>query len=101
VLVTKLGRVCYDLVNVKTIVIIMQPVQLKTDRINAVLFDKDGTLVDYHASWAPINRASAVFAERRVGRGNAALPGRQLAGGWKRCGDIGGLGGRGQSVQCG
>jgi phosphoglycolate phosphatase len=30
--------------------------------INALLFDKDGTLLDYHASWAPINRASAAFA---------------------------------------
>jgi phosphoglycolate phosphatase len=31
-------------------------------RIKGVLFDKDGTLVDYHRSWASINRAAAAFA---------------------------------------
>jgi phosphoglycolate phosphatase len=30
--------------------------------ITAVLFDKDGTLLDYHATWAPVNVQSAAFA---------------------------------------
>ncbi|MBO0663148.1 HAD family hydrolase [Jiella sp. MQZ9-1] len=32
------------------------------DPILGVLFDKDGTLVDYSATWAPINVAAACFA---------------------------------------
>ena len=30
----------------------------------AILFDKDGTLLDYWASWGPINRAAAKLASR-------------------------------------
>lgn len=30
--------------------------------ISAVLFDKDGTLLDYHRSWGPINRRAAMIA---------------------------------------
>lgn len=32
--------------------------------IRGVLFDKDGTLVDYDKTWAPINRQAAVLAAR-------------------------------------
>lgn len=42
--------------------------------IKAVLFDKDGTLIDYHLSWGPINRRSADFAAG----GDAALARRLL-----------------------
>jgi phosphoglycolate phosphatase len=31
-------------------------------KIRAVLFDKDGTLLDFDKSWAPINRSTAVWA---------------------------------------
>lgn len=31
-------------------------------KIQGILFDKDGTLLDYHKSWAPINRDAATFA---------------------------------------
>jgi phosphoglycolate phosphatase len=31
-------------------------------RITAILFDKDGTLLDYHATWAPVNDLAAGFA---------------------------------------
>lgn len=31
-------------------------------RIRGLLFDKDGTLIDYHATWMPLNRAIAEFA---------------------------------------
>lgn len=30
----------------------------------AILFDKDGTLLDYWASWSPVNRAAAMLAAR-------------------------------------
>lgn len=30
--------------------------------IKAVLFDKDGTLLDYHRTWAPVNRRAAAYA---------------------------------------
>lgn len=30
--------------------------------LKAVLFDKDGTLIDYHQSWGPINRAAIALA---------------------------------------
>ncbi|RFC61781.1 HAD family hydrolase [Fulvimarina endophytica] len=30
--------------------------------IRAILFDKDGTLLDYHRSWGPINRRAALLA---------------------------------------
>jgi phosphoglycolate phosphatase len=33
-----------------------------TMRIRGLLFDKDGTLLDYHASWMPLNWAVATFA---------------------------------------
>lgn len=32
------------------------------DTIKGVLFDKDGTLLDYHRTWSPINRAAAALA---------------------------------------
>ncbi len=32
------------------------------DAIQAVLFDKDGTLIDYHKSWEPTNRRAAALA---------------------------------------
>ena len=31
-------------------------------QIRGLLFDKDGTLLDYHASWMPLNWAVAIFA---------------------------------------
>src|SRR5258705_3261920 len=31
-------------------------------RIAAILFDKDGTLLDYHLSWQPINKRAALWA---------------------------------------
>lgn len=43
--------------------------------IRGLLFDKDGTLIDYHASWMPLNREIAVFAAH----GDAALADRLLA----------------------
>jgi phosphoglycolate phosphatase len=33
--------------------------------ITAILFDKDGTLLDYQRSWAPINRRAAMIAAKR------------------------------------
>lgn len=49
--------------------------------IRAILFDKDGTLLDYHATWMPVNRAAACV----VADGDAALAERLLvAGGWDR-----------------
>ena len=30
--------------------------------IRGILFDKDGTLLDYHATWLPVNRRLAMFA---------------------------------------
>jgi phosphoglycolate phosphatase len=33
-------------------------------QIKAILFDKDGTLLDYHLSWGPINARAADFASR-------------------------------------
>ncbi len=47
--------------------------------IRAVLFDKDGTLLDYHRTWGPINLAAAELAAD----GDAALAERLL--------DIGGM----------
>lgn len=41
----------------------------------AILFDKDGTLLDYWASWGPINRAAAQLAAR----GDARLAAHLLA----------------------
>ena len=32
--------------------------------LRAILFDKDGTLLDYEASWGPINVAAADLAAR-------------------------------------
>ena len=43
--------------------------------IRGLLFDKDGTLLDYHASWMPLNRAVALHAAD----GDAELAGRLLA----------------------
>ncbi|MGO4704433.1 HAD family hydrolase [Microvirga sp. 2MCAF38] len=33
-----------------------------TSNLTAILFDKDGTLIDYHKSWSSVNRAAAVMA---------------------------------------
>lgn len=33
-----------------------------TSRIKAVLFDKDGTLIDFHASWGPVCRMASALA---------------------------------------
>ncbi|WP_237151791.1 HAD family hydrolase [Oryzibacter oryziterrae] len=33
-----------------------------TDDIKGVLFDKDGTLIDYHLTWGPMNRKAALLA---------------------------------------
>ncbi len=35
---------------------------MKTDEINGVVFDKDGTLTDYHLTWSPLNEAAAALA---------------------------------------
>ena len=43
--------------------------------IKGILFDKDGTLLDYHKSWAPVNRRLADYAAR----GDRALTDRLLA----------------------
>jgi phosphoglycolate phosphatase len=42
--------------------------------IKGVLFDKDGTLLDYHRTWSPINRAAADLA----GAGDLALTAKLL-----------------------
>jgi phosphoglycolate phosphatase len=52
---------------------------MRRRRIKGVLFDKDGTLLDYHRTWAPINRAAAELA----GAGDPALTARLL--------DVGGM----------
>jgi phosphoglycolate phosphatase len=43
--------------------------------IRGLLFDKDGTLLDYHASWGPVNRHAAHLAAK----GDSALAERLLA----------------------
>ncbi len=43
--------------------------------IKGLLFDKDGTLLDYHQTWAPLNRAAALH----VADGNIDLANRMLA----------------------
>lgn len=40
----------------------------------AILFDKDGTLIDYHKSWSAVNRAAAALAAR----GDSAMAERLL-----------------------
>jgi phosphoglycolate phosphatase len=35
---------------------------MRRNIIKGVLFDKDGTLLDYHRTWSSINRAAAAFA---------------------------------------
>lgn len=52
----------------------MQP----SDKITAILFDKDGTLLDYARSWLPVNRELADYAAK----GDAALAAHLL----KSCG---------------
>ncbi|HEY9537465.1 MAG TPA: hypothetical protein VIS03_07700, partial [Kiloniellaceae bacterium] len=42
--------------------------------IQGILFDKDGTLLDYHATWLPLNRQAAL----QVAEGDAALAERLL-----------------------
>jgi len=52
--------------------------------IRGLLFDKDGTLLDYHASWMPANRAVALYAAG----GDRALASRILEeGGYDPKGD--------------
>ena len=47
--------------------------------ISAILFDKDGTLIDYHRTWTSLNHDAALLAAG----GNAELANRLLAiGGW-------------------
>jgi phosphoglycolate phosphatase len=41
----------------------------KTNDIKAILFDKDGTLLDFEATWAPINQQAGLLAAK----GNAEL----------------------------
>src|SRR5215218_5664039 len=43
--------------------------------IRGLLFDKDGTLLDYEASWGPVNRRAALLAAQ----GDSAFAGRLLA----------------------
>ena len=51
----------------------------KSPKISAILFDKDGTLIDYHRTWIPLNREAAMFAAG----GQIALAENLLAaGGW-------------------
>jgi phosphoglycolate phosphatase len=40
--------------------------------IKGILFDKDGTLLDFHASWIPAYRRAATMAGRLAGRPNLA-----------------------------
>jgi phosphoglycolate phosphatase len=47
----------------------------KLDNIAGILFDKDGTLLDYDASWLPVNRELASIAAR----GDEALADKLLA----------------------
>lgn len=54
--------------------------------LRAILFDKDGTLLDYWASWGPINVAAADLAAR----GDAARAARFLA--------VGGVDGAGRAA---
>ena len=42
--------------------------------IKGLLFDKDGTLLDYHQTWAPLNRAAAMH----VAKGDVELANRML-----------------------
>ncbi|MFZ2102142.1 MAG: HAD family hydrolase [Oricola sp.] len=49
--------------------------RLSIDRTKAILFDKDGTLIDFEKSWARINRQSAALAAA----GDAGLERRILA----------------------
>jgi phosphoglycolate phosphatase len=42
--------------------------------IGAILFDKDGTIIDYWRTWVPINREAALYAAR----GDKALAGHLL-----------------------
>lgn len=35
---------------------------MKTEPIKGIVFDKDGTLIDYHLTWSPLNEAAAAMA---------------------------------------
>jgi phosphoglycolate phosphatase len=60
-------------------------------RISAILFDKDGTLLDYHRSWSPINERSAAFAasgDRALEQRLLDVGGRDQATGRYRAGSL-------------
>ena len=72
--------------------------------IRGILFDKDGTIIDYWRTWVPINRKVALYAARgdrrsqmnscasavRTLKPTALLPGSPLAAGdyLRHCGGL-------------
>ena len=49
-------------------------------KIKGILFDKDGTLFDYHRTWMPLNHQAAHFTARGDEKAAKAL---MVAGGWQ------------------
>ena len=47
---------------------------MSTTSLQGILFDKDGTLTDYHATWTPLNRSAA----ERAAHGDAGMAARLL-----------------------